>query len=551
MAISGSFSIIDMVSRLEPREFHWVESSLAEQGFLGWTLGELQRKSFLDIVHPDDRQRAAGALRQALIKGEFLGLIVRIRTAQGKSKAIEVNAGARYSPDHQVSYLRCHLTDVTLKVRAERELRLRTRELIQVNEQLRQINRELEELKDRYTDLYENAPAMYFSLDRQGRLIEFNQTFLTALKHRRQDLIGRGLGRFVGGSDLERFLTHFAALPKTGFMETESRWIRSGGAQIDVWISGRAIQGPSGTVEQIRCVAQDVTAMHRLEAELYEMNRSLAQANEELSRKNRELDEFVYVVSHDLQEPLRTLTAFSDFLLQDHAAQLDTKAQEYVQRLVYASRRMRSMIHGLLNLSRAGKIIGEFGPVQLDELVADLRADLGELIRGRRAELRLLSPDESFWGDRRGLLQLLTNLVSNGIKYNTSATPCVEIGTIASAAGDDTDPGSSRPFVTAFVRDNGIGIDPRHHQRIFQLFRRLHSQEEYEGTGVGLAICGKIAEAHGGRIWVESVPAAGATFFVTLPRGTATPSHSNAPNELGNAVGSNGGRQLGSGGSDE
>ena len=107
---------------------------------------------------------------------------MRVRTAHGKTRAIEVNVGARYGTDQQVSHLRCHLTDVTDKVRAERELRLRTRELTQVNEQLRKINRELEELKDRYTDLYENSPAMYFSLDVQGKVIECNQTMLTTLK---------------------------------------------------------------------------------------------------------------------------------------------------------------------------------------------------------------------------------------------------------------------------------------------------------------------------------------------------------------------------------
>ena len=193
------------------------------------------------------------------------------------------------------------------------------------------------------------------------------------------------------------------------------------------------------------------------------------------------------------------------------------------------------MIHGLLKLSRAGRITDEFAPVRLAELVADIHADLGELIRSRQAELLLHSPDVVLWGDRRGLLQIFTNLVSNGIKYNTSAIPCVEIGTIAPADEDQTDPGGPVPSLTVFVRDNGIGIDPRHHQRIFQLFRRLHSQEEYEGTGVGLAICGKIAQAQGGRIWVESTPAAGATFFVTLPRGTTAPSNSDPSNDDGDA----------------
>ncbi len=534
MAISGNFSIVDMVSRLEPRGFHWIESSLAEQEFLGWTLTELQRKSFLDIVYPDDRQRAMNALQQTLIKGESLGLVIRIRTAQGKTKAIEVNAGARYDSSQQVSYLRCHITDVTSKVNAERELKLRTRELIQLNEQLRGINRELEELKDRYTDLYENAPAMYFSMDAQGRLIECNQTFLSTLNRRRDELIGQGFEAFLDRTDLERCLTLFGQLLEQGSIETESRWLRSNGEPIDVWISGKVIRNPRGSIEQTHCVAQDRTAKHRLEAELYAKNQSLAHANAELLRKNRELDEFVYVVSHDLQEPLRTLTAFSDFLIKDHAAQLDSAGREYAQRLLEAARRMRSMIQGLLNLSRAGKVTDEFGPVHLDEVVADLRVDLGELIRSRDVDLRLNSPNVVVTGDRRRLLQLFTNLVSNAVKYNTSAIPCVEIGAIAGSNELQSNSAGTARWVTLFVRDNGIGIDPRHHQRIFQLFRRLHSQQEYEGNGVGLSICSKIAQAHGGRVWVESTPAKGATFFVTLPHATNFPASSDpasAPRE--------------------
>ena len=129
----------------------------------------MRQKSFLDVVHPDDRAPRRETLRKALDRGEALGLVVRVRTAHGKTRAIEVNVGARYGNRPAVSHLRCHLTDVSDKVRAERELRLRTQELTQVNEQLRKINRELEELKDRYTDLYENSPAMYFSLDSKAR----------------------------------------------------------------------------------------------------------------------------------------------------------------------------------------------------------------------------------------------------------------------------------------------------------------------------------------------------------------------------------------------
>jgi PAS domain S-box-containing protein len=394
--LSGDYSTLDMVNRLEPLGLHWIESSQAEQSFLGWTLAELRRKSFLDVIHPDDQPRAQEMFSRALDRGEALGLVVRLCTAQGEMRAIEVNVGARYGTNQKVSHLRCHLTDVTEKVQAEREQRLRTRELTQVNEQLRHINRELEELKDR-----------------------------------------------------------------------------------------------------------------------------LAQANDELSQKNRELDEFVHVVSHDLQEPLRTLIAFSDFLLKDYGDRLEPEGREFVRYLVEASRRMRAMIHGMLNLSRAGKVIGEFEVVDLEDLVTVIRTDLGELLRSKSAQLHTALPLPKILGDRDRIGQLLVNLIGNGIKYNKSSVPYVEVGAVAAASnGSDEDASTaSGSNVTIYVRDNGIGIEPQFHSAIFQLFRRLHPQDEYEGTGVGLSICGKIVQAHGGHIWVESSPGRGSTFFIRLRRG--------------------------------
>ena len=203
-----------MVNRLDPVGFHWIESSPAEQIFLGWTIAELREKSFLEIVHADDRRRTEETLRQALVRGEALGLVVRIHTAFGKTRAIEVNVGARYGSNQKVSHaLRCHLSDVTEKVRAEREVRLRSLELIQVNEQLRRINRELEELKDRYSDLYENAPAMYFSIDVEGKVIECNQTMVSTLNRARDQIVGLPYQNLLPESLWPRFRNSIPGIP--------------------------------------------------------------------------------------------------------------------------------------------------------------------------------------------------------------------------------------------------------------------------------------------------------------------------------------------------
>lgn len=505
---SSDFTTLDMVNRLDPKTLRWLESSRAEQEFLGWSLDELRARSFLDVVNPDHVALAREQLLAAVAKGEAHGLVYRIKTAKGEPKAVQLNVSLRYSAGHSAAHLRCHVTDVTDKLRAGRELRRRIRELTIANEQLRGINRELQELKDRYGDLYQNAPVMYFSLDRLGMFIDVNKTMLQKLGYRREDLLGRHFTTVLPEPRHPSFAANHAEFLRTGFAELESRWRKADGSLIDIWVKATAVRAPDGVLLHSRSVARDVTAHKALEAQLLEKNEHLALANAELSRKNRELDEFTHVVSHDLNEPLRTLIAFSGFLLEDHGHQLNDEARQFVRHLVDASRRMRILIQDLLRLSHAGRVTGDFAPVNLDEVVEMLLADLAELIRSGRAEVLAVTPLPTLWGDRDRIAQLFGNLICNGLKYNRSDHPRVEIS---------TRPVESPGFAAVSVRDNGIGIDPRFHDKIFQVFRRLHTRDEYEGTGAGLAICQKIARAHGGRITVQSESGQGATFTVNLP----------------------------------
>ena len=502
----------EMICRLDPRTLRWLESSVAEQDFLGYRLEQLRRMSFLDIIDLEDRELAKSQLAAAISKGEGHNLLYRIRTARDDLKAIELHVAVRYSPDARPHHVRVRMADMTKKVRAERELRRRTKELIDVNAQLRRINRELEDVKDRYSDLYQNAPAMYFSLDAQGTIVECNDTLLETLGLPRDSVVGQHYRSLLPEDRKLIFASWFGELKAAGRVELESRWTKADGSEIDVWVAATAVRGPDGSFRYSRSVARDVTARRRLEAELKDKNDRLARANDELWRKNKELDEFTFVIAHDLKEPVRTLIAFSDFLERDCGEILPANGLDSLRHIVEAARRMRSLIDDLSTLGRAGRVTGDFRRMKLEPVIDLIRVDFGELLRCRCARIEVVGDLPEVWGDPVRIGQLLGNLIGNGLKYNRSECPRVEVEWV------DTPPDKAEGgFTSIAVRDNGIGIEPNFHARIFELFRRLHTRDEYEGTGAGLAICQKIAQAHGGRIWVESTPGAGSAFFVNLP----------------------------------
>ena len=503
----------EMINRVELETLRWRDCSASVQAFLGWPLAQLRERSLLDVVDAEDRELARSQLEAAIHKGEGHNLLYRIRTAANELRAVEFHVAVRYSSaDARPDHVRVRMADMTKKVRAERELRRRTRELIDANDQLRKINRELEDVKNRYSDLYQNAPTMYFSLDAHGRVVECNDTMLQTLGLDRDSVEGRPYTGLLPESRKASFASWFGDLKRSGPVELETRWLKSDGRPIDVWLASTAVRGEGGAFRYSRSVARDVTARRALEAELKVKNDRLALANVELSRKNKELDEFTYIIAHDLKEPIRTLISFSDFLEKDCGDRLDAPGREYLRHIVEAARRMRSLIHDLQILSRAGRVAGDFGRVRLGPVIESIRADYAELLRSKSAEVRVVGELPEVWGDGARIYQLLANLIGNGLKYNQDARPVVEVEATADP------PETSRPgFATLAVRDNGIGIDPRFHARIFELFRRLHTRDEYEGTGAGLAICQKIAQAHGGRLWVESGPGRGSTFHVNLP----------------------------------
>ena len=231
----------------------------------------------------------------------------------------------------------------------------------------------------------------------------------------------------------------------------------------------------------------------------------IKRTEEELKRSNSELEQFAYVASHDLQEPLRMVTSYVQILSEDYKGKLSADADRHIDYVVSGANRMRTLIDDLLALSRIGNEGRAFEPTDCYDVLKRVIANLETTIDNSGAVVTHdVLPIVN--GDAVQLTQLLQNLVSNGIKFRSEETPYIHV---SAEKGEDE-------WVFS-VRDNGIGIAPRHHERIFLMFQRLHSRSEYSGTGIGLALCQKIVQRHGGRIWLNSGEDKGSTFYFTVP----------------------------------
>jgi signal transduction histidine kinase len=227
---------------------------------------------------------------------------------------------------------------------------------------------------------------------------------------------------------------------------------------------------------------------------------------EQLDRINHELEDFTYIASHDLKEPLRGISSYCEILLEDYRHKLDSEGKRRLNTAIQLCDRTENLIDDLLTYCRVGQKAAAKTRVNLNAVTANLLKMLRPSIERRNAMVRITGPLPQVTGNATLIGMVLTNLISNGLKFNENRRPQVEIGWMP------TDP------AVFYVKDNGIGIAKEHHEAIFTIFRRLHSRKKYEGTGAGLTIVRKIVELHGGRIWLESAPGAGTVFYFTFAR---------------------------------
>jgi PAS domain S-box-containing protein len=274
--------------------------------------------------------------------------------------------------------------------------------------------------------------------------------------------------------------------------------VRKDGREVQVSLRISPVKDATGSVIGASGIARDITRRKKVEE-------ALAQRTEELARSNAELEQFASVASHDLQEPLRTVANFAQFLQERYKGKLDAKADEFIDFMVEGVTRMQEMIDDLLAYSRVGSGGKEFVPADCAAALEQALKNLQAAVEESGAQVTY-DPLPIVKCDRAQITQLFQNLVGNSIKFRSGQPPRIHVG---------VERGPSEWVFS--VKDNGIGIDPQYADRVFEIFQRLHTRREYAGSGIGLAIAEKIAERHGGRIWVESKLHQGATFFFTLP----------------------------------
>jgi light-regulated signal transduction histidine kinase (bacteriophytochrome) len=332
-------------------------------------------------------------------------------------------------------------------------------------------------------------------------------------------LLGASRSELLGKRDDEFFNAELAAMYMRG-----DREVLATGAALDIphepvesrehglrYVHTKKIPiaDGAGVARYILGITEDITERKRASEAINDMNAALAKKAADLAASNEELEAFAYSVSHDLRAPLRHVNGFINLLREQVGDRLDAAGQRYLSKIQSASGRMSALIDELLALSRMSRIEMRYTRVSLDRLLKEVVQELRGHVTGRTIDWAV-GDLPHVYGDRILLRQAFVNLLDNAIKY-TAANPKarIEVG----CGGDD---GSE---VTVYIRDNGVGFDMKYAHKLFGVFQRLHRQEEFPGTGIGLAHVRRIVERHSGRVWAQAAKGDGAVFYIALPKG--------------------------------
>lgn len=353
-----------------------------------------------------------------------------------------------------------------------------------------------------------------FLIDPTGHIMTWNEGAKQTKGYSQEEIIGKHFSIFYTTEDLDdgKPARELVIATQTGKYEEEGWRVKKDGSVFWANIVLTAVYNHDKKLIGFAKVTRDLSERKASERELKEsrdqyrrLTAELRKINEELSYTNRELEQFTSIVSHDLQEPVRTVKSFLQLILEKLERKEYDNFQLYLNKAIEASNRMREMIQNLLSYSQLTKEDITEKPIDVRELINRSLQNLKAAIDVANAEISIETEIDTIQGDQVQLVQLIQNLVSNALKFTNQPSPKILIN--CSKEND---------HVKFSVSDNGIGIDSSDSEKIFEIFRRLHTKKEFPGTGIGLAICKKIVDRHGGRIWPESQPGKGTTFHFTL-----------------------------------
>ena len=466
------------------RRFLRVNRRLCE--ILGYPEAELLGLTGRQISHPDDLD-VINEQRPRLYSGEIDAVRLEKRYVKKDRSIVWVKFTMTVERDFEGNplYEIAVYDDITAQRDAEERLR---------------------ESESRFRQTFELA-ASGISHVKDGRFIRVNKSLCEILGTSEKELLGKTV-KEVSHPDDRNVTDAERARIRTGEIEQarfEKRYVRGDDGSV-VWadIAIALVRDVFGTPLYEIAVFDDITERKQAEA-------ALNAAHEELKRSNAELEQFAYVASHDLQEPLRMVASYTQLLGRRYDAKFDADGREFMSYIVDGATRMKQLIEDLLAYSRVGTKGQDFRPVAVEGALRKALFNLRVSIEEAGAVVTY-DPLPTVVGDEAQVVQLLQNLIGNALKFRSASVPRIHVG-ITEGADEST----------FEVRDNGIGIEPQYYERIFMVFQRLHNKGEYPGTGIGLAICKKVVERHGGRIWVESRPPPGpnqgSSFYFTLRRG--------------------------------
>lgn len=370
----------------------------------------------------------------------------------------------------------------------------------------------LQESEQKYRMVFDTAPNLIALLDPKGYILECNRRVKGFLGYEPQEIMGRHMGEFIRYENSAVSMKLWEELIAEGYSHNkEFILIKNDGSFVHATLSLSMTYNAEGKVDRVICIAEDRTEAIRAKAEIEELNRGLEhrvkERTSQLADLNRELETFSYSVSHDLKAPLRAIEGFCRILLEDYAPCFDDEGRRYASIIMKNVSHMSNLINDLLAFSRMGRTQIGKTTVPMQDLTRAVFEELRLIYPERDIRLQL-EPLPDTYGDPSMLRQVMENLLSNAMKF-TRIRPVSNI----TVGFEDRD-----HEVVYFVRDNGVGFDMKYAGKLFGVFQRLHAPDEYEGTGVGLAIIQRIIFRHGGRVWADARLNEGAEFGFALPK---------------------------------